>query len=244
MTQDDRGRPRTAVVTGGASGIGEATVELLRSRGWEVAVIDRAFGSAEAAPPPGGFAADVSDWGSVRGAMEAAAGHLGGIDVLVASAGVARRGTIEDTTPEVWDEVFAVNVRGVYLAARAAMPFLREGRDPAIVTVASQLGIVANAANAAYCASKGAVIQLTRAMAIDAIAEGIRVNAVCPGATMTPMTAAFYSGGGDRADQERQLLGRLIDPVEIAGAIAYLACAEARATVGEILVVDGGYVIH
>jgi NAD(P)-dependent dehydrogenase (short-subunit alcohol dehydrogenase family) len=242
MTQDPSAR--RVVVTGGASGIGAATVRRVAAAGAAVAVLDRAAKPVESDLPALLIQTDVADAGAVDAAVAAAAEQLGGIDALITAAGITSRGTIEDTTPEAWDTVFAVNVRGTYLCARAAMPHLRAGRDPAIVTVASQLALVANANNAAYCASKGAVLQLTRAMAIDALPLGVRVNCVCPGATCTPLTAAHYSDAADRGDQERQLLGRLIEPDEIAVAIAYLASAEARATVGAILVVDGGYTIH
>jgi NAD(P)-dependent dehydrogenase (short-subunit alcohol dehydrogenase family) len=236
--------PRRIVVTGGASGIGAATVRRFAAQGALVAIIDRAVPEAGAELPAHLIRADVGDAGQVAAAVTEAAQRLGGIDVLVTAAGITSRGTIEATSPEAWENVFAVNVRGTYLAAREAMAHLRRGNDAAIVTVASQLGLVANAENAAYCASKGAVIQLTRAMAIDAIEHGVRVNAVCPGATRTPLTAAHYSGDADKGDQEAQLIGRLIEPEEIAGGIAYLASAEARATVGAILMVDGGYTIH
>jgi NAD(P)-dependent dehydrogenase (short-subunit alcohol dehydrogenase family) len=235
---------RRVVVSGGASGIGAATVRRLAAGGAAVAVLDRAAKPVEPDLPADLIQADVADADAVDAAVAAAADHLGGIDALITAAGITSRGTIEDTTPAEWDTVFAVNVRGTYLCARAALPHLRAGRDPAIVTVASQLALVANANNAAYCASKGAVLQLTRAMAIDALPLGIRVNCVCPGATDTPLTSAHYSAAADRGDQERQLLGRLIEPDEIAHGIAYLASAHARATVGAILVVDGGYTIH
>jgi NAD(P)-dependent dehydrogenase (short-subunit alcohol dehydrogenase family) len=244
MPSSDLSPARRIVVTGGASGIGAATVRLLASHGGALAIIDRNDPAETLELPAHVLRADVADAAEISSAVADAAERLGGIDVLVTAAGITSRGTIEDTEPEDWDTVFAVNVRGTYLAARAAMPHLRRGRDPAIVTVASQLGLVANAGNAAYCASKGAVIQLTRAMAIDAIRHGIRVNSVCPGATRTPLTAAHYSGEADKGDQQAQLLGRLIEPEEIAGGIAYLASAESRATVGAILVVDGGYTIH
>jgi NAD(P)-dependent dehydrogenase (short-subunit alcohol dehydrogenase family) len=231
------------VVTGGASGIGAATVARLRERDAEVTVLDRAF---EEEPPPGVAAieADVTDPAALGAAFDRAAAELGGIDAIVAAAGVALLGTIEATGPEDWDRVFAVNARGVYLSAKAAMPHLRRGKEPAIVNVASQLGLVANAGNAAYCASKGAVIQLTRAMAIDAVEAGIRVNAVCPGATRTPMTTRHYSDSEDRRDQDRQLIGRLLEPDEIAAPIVFLASPAASGMVGAIVVVDGGYTIH
>jgi 2-keto-3-deoxy-L-fuconate dehydrogenase len=237
----DVNRERRAVVTGGASGIGEATVETLREAGARVAVVDRDVATDADA---GTIQADVSDWESIQFAVNVAAESLGGIDAVVASAGVAARGTIEETEPEAWDRVFAVNVRGVYLTARAALPHLRSGRSPAIVVVASQLGLVATGSNAAYCASKGAAIQLVRAMAIDEIAHGVRVNAVCPGATDTPMTNAHYSGDGDKRDQDAQLIGRWLDPREIAAMIVHLSSPLASGSVGAIAVVDGGYTIH
>jgi NAD(P)-dependent dehydrogenase (short-subunit alcohol dehydrogenase family) len=232
------------VVTGGASGIGAAAVARFARAGAAVVAIDlvpRTAPAEAAAAIPG----DVADEDSISNAMAAAVQKLGGIDVLVCSAGVALRGTVEETSPAEWDRVFAVNVRGVYLAARAALPSLRGGEAPAIVNVASQLGLVANARNAAYCASKGAVVQLTRAMALDCVRSGVRVNAVCPGATRTPMTSAHY-GVSDTEFEARgeQVLGRLVEPDEIAAAIEYLASPAAAAVVGELLVVDGGYTIH
>jgi NAD(P)-dependent dehydrogenase (short-subunit alcohol dehydrogenase family) len=235
---------RRVVVTGGASGIGAATVEQLVEEGATVAVIDR---EAEDGSLPAGVEvvrADVTVAAEMDEALRRAAASMGGVDALVASAGMALRGNIEETAPEDWDRVFAVNARGVYLAGRAALPYLREGREPAIVNVASQLGLVANESNAAYCASKGAVIQLTRAMAIDAIGDRVRVNAVCPGATRTPMTLRHYAAEEDVRGQEAQLIGRLIEPGEIAAAIVFLASPAASAMVGEIVVVDGGYTIH
>ena len=146
----------------------------------------------------------------------------------VACAGIAARGTVVDTSPDDWDHVFAVNVRGVYLTARAAIPHLRRAGGGAIVAVASQLGIVAAADAAAYCASKGAVIQLTRAMAIDHGSERISVNCVCPGPTATPLLDRYFEASADPDGDRRryaaaQVHGRLVEPEEIADAIAYLA---------------------
>jgi 2-keto-3-deoxy-L-fuconate dehydrogenase len=235
---------RRVVVTGGASGIGAASVARLHQAGAKVTVLDQSPGEAELPPATSVIAADVSDAEDLDAAMTAAAGQMGGIDGLVCAAGVALRGTIEDTTPDEWDRVFAVNARGVFLSARAAMPHLLRGEEPAIVNVASQLGLVANAANAAYCASKGAVIQLTRAMAIDSVDRGVRVNAVCPGATRTPMTMRHYAAADDVREHEAQLIGRLIEPEEIAAAIVFLLSPAAAGMVGSIVVVDGGYTIH
>lgn len=254
-----RERPRRTVVTGGGSGIGAATVACLQAEGGAVAVLDRARPVAEATRESGAtqggaarsdaasaawIEADVRSWSSVSKGMLQAVRALGGLDTLVCSAGVAWRGTVEQTDPDDWEEVFAVNVRGVYLAAKAALPHLRAGVEPSIVVIASQLGLVASRANAAYCASKGAALQLTRALAIDCIGDGIRVNAICPGATRTPMTMRHYAAADDRDEQRGQLIGRLIEPAEIASAVAFLASPASSAIVGASVVVDGGYTIH
>lgn len=236
---------RRALVTGGASGIGAATVARLSRDGLRVAALDLA------AAPEGDVrvVADVTSEEDVRRGVDEAAAALGGLDVVVACAGVAGRGTVVDTALEEWERVFAVNVRGVYLTARAALPHLRRAGGGAIVVVASQLGIVGAAGAVAYCASKGAAISLTRAMAVDHAAEGVRVNCVCPGPTATPLLASYFAAADD-ADGERrryeqaQVHGRLIEPEEIADAIAYLTSEAASSTIGAALVVDGGYSIR
>ena len=193
--------------------------------------------------------ADVTSEDDVLRGLEEAAAALGGLDVAVACAGVAGRGTVDETPLEEWERIFAVNVRGVYLTAKAAIPHLRRAGGGAIVVVASQLGLVAASGAAAYCASKGAAVQLTRAMAIDHAAEGIRVNCVCPGPTATPLLEAYFALAPD-ADEERgryeraQVHGRLIRAEEIADAISYLASPAATSTIGAALVVDGGYSIR
>jgi NAD(P)-dependent dehydrogenase (short-subunit alcohol dehydrogenase family) len=234
-----------ALVTGGASGIGAATVARLRHDGMRVASLDLA-------PSPGAdveIVADVTSGDDVRRGVDEAAAALGGVDVLVAAAGVAGRGSVDETPPEEWDRIFAANIRGVYLTARAALPHLRAAGGGAIVIVASQLGLVGAAGAAAYCASKGAAVLLTRAMAIDHGAEGIRVNCVCPGPTVTPLLEDYLTAASDPAAERRryeeaQVHGRLIQPEEVADAIAYLTSARASSTIGAALVVDGGYSIR
>lgn len=173
----------------------------------------------------------------------------GGLDVVVACAGIAARGTVADTDPHEWDRVLGVNLRGVYLTARAGIPHLRRAGGGAIVNIASQLGLVAAANAAAYCASKGAVVHPTRAMAVDHGPEGIRVNCVCPGPTDTPLLDPYFGGAGDPAAERRlyegmQLHQRLVTAEEIAEAVAYLASPGAISTMGAALVVDGGYSIR
>jgi NAD(P)-dependent dehydrogenase (short-subunit alcohol dehydrogenase family) len=237
---------RRVLITGGASGIGAACVRRFHDEGCSVAVLDRApaEGTAEFATT-----CDVSDAASLAAAVDEAAAALGGLDVVVAAAGIAARGTVSETEPADWDRVLGVNLRGVYLTGRAAIPHLRAAGGGAIVNIASQLGLVAAASAAAYCASKGAVISLTRAMAIDHGPEGIRVNCVCPGPTDTPLLEPYFGAATDPAAERRayeamQLHGRLVTADEVAGAVAYLAAPGSSSTMGAALVVDGGYVIR
>jgi NAD(P)-dependent dehydrogenase (short-subunit alcohol dehydrogenase family) len=238
-----------AVVTGGASGIGAATVARLRADGMRVAAVDADAARLGQVGADFTAAADVTSEDQIRAAVDASAEALGGLDVCVACAGVAGRGSVADTTLDEWERIFAVNVRGVFLTARAAIPHLRAAGGGAIVVVASQLGLVAAADAAAYCASKGAAVMLTRAMAVDHGAEGIRVNCVCPGPTVTPLLEAYFALSDDEAGDRRryeqaQVHERLIEPEEIADAIAYLASPRATSTLGAALVVDGGYSIR
>jgi 2-keto-3-deoxy-L-fuconate dehydrogenase len=241
--------PQRMLVTGAASGIGAATVARFRRDGAQVAALDLDRGRLAEIDADAHVVADVSDEADVARAVDEAADALGGLDVAVACAGIAARGNVVDTSPDDWERVFAVNVRGVYLTARAAIPHLRRAGGGAVVAVASQLGIVAAADAAAYCASKGAVIQLIRAMAIDHGGEGIRVNCVCPGPTVTPLLESYFEASADPDGDRRryaaaQAHGRLIEPEEIADAIAYLASPAAASTMGAALVVDGGYSIR
>ena len=221
---------RRVLITGGASGIGAACVQRFQADGCSVAVLDRDERALSASAAEVGTTCDVSDAEALAAAVDEAVAALGGLDVVVAAAGIAARGTVADTDPVDWDRVLAVNLRGVYLTGRAAIPHLRAAGGGAIVNIASQLGLVAAASAAAYCASKGAVISLTRAMAIDHGPEGIRVNCVCPGPTDTPLLEPYFGGAADPAAERRayeamQLHARLVTAEEIAGAVAYLADA-------------------
>ncbi len=237
------------LVTGAASGIGAACVARFRRDGARVAALDRNAERLTHVDADARVVADVDVEDELRRAVDKAASALGGLDVAVACAGIAGRGTVADTPLADWERIFAVNVRGVYLTGKAAIPHLRRAGGGAIVNVASQLGLVAAPNAAAYCASKGAVVLLTRAMALDHAAEGIRVNCVCPGPTDTPMLEMYFGATPDPA-AERELYeraqahGRLVTPDEVADAIAYLASPAAASTIGAALVVDGGYSIR
>ena len=240
---------RRVLVTGGASGIGAACVRRFQADGCTVAVLDRDAPALAESPADVTRECDVVDATALAAAVDGAAAELGGLDVVVAAAGIAARGTVAETRPDDWDRVLAVNLRGVYLTGRAAIPHLRAAGGGAIVNIASQLGLVAAAGAVAYCASKGGVIQLTRAMAVDHGHEGIRVNCVCPGPTDTPLLQPYFGGAADPAAERRayeamQLHARLVTPEEVADAVAYLAAPGASSTMGAALVVDAGYIVR
>jgi meso-butanediol dehydrogenase/(S,S)-butanediol dehydrogenase/diacetyl reductase len=217
-----------AVVTGGASGIGEACCRLLRRAGATVQVVDLA------ADPP----LDVTD----RRGLEALAARLDGLDVLINAAGVLTENRpVDELSVDDFRRNFEINVLGTLQACQAFGPLLRERRG-AVVNVASQAALVSLPAQAAYTASKGAVAALTRSLAIDWAEHGVRVNAVAPGFTVTPMTAAFFENETFvQAATRRIPLGRLLEPDEIAGAIVFLASPLASGITGVVLPVDGGW---
>ncbi|WP_413760034.1 SDR family NAD(P)-dependent oxidoreductase [Streptomyces sp. MMBL 11-3] len=232
-----------ALVTGGASGIGRATAELLASRGARVAVLDLDPGSVD--EPLLAYEADVSDDASVRRAVAAAAAELGGLDVLVNNAGVGAQGTVEDNDDDTWHRVLDVNVVGMVRVARAALPHLRGSSHAAIVNTCSIAATAGLPQRALYSASKGAVLALTLAMAADHVREGIRVNCVNPGTVDTPWVGRLLEAAPDPAAERaaleaRQPTGRLVTAQEVASAIVHLAGPLSGATTGTALAVDGG----
>ncbi len=242
---------RNAVVVGAASGIGLATARMLARRGARVAMVDRDAASGEreaAALAAAGCEAffvpcDVADVASVDELAGPLRDQLGTVHVLAYTAGIQRYGTVTETEPGLWDEVQHVNLRGAYLVARALIPLMREGG--AIVLTASVQGLASQAGVASYTASKAGLMGLTKAMAMDHIGQGIRVNAVCPGTVDTPLLrwAAEQSGDPEQvyeACRRMHPIGRIARPEEIAEAICFLASERASFVVGTTLVVDGG----
>jgi NAD(P)-dependent dehydrogenase (short-subunit alcohol dehydrogenase family) len=246
---------RVAIVTGGASGIGRAAVLLFARHGAAVVIADRnrqggeeAAGAVAAAGGRAVFqAADVTIDADCRAAVERALTEFGGLHVLFNNAGIIHRSTVVEMPPEEWERTMAVNVRSIFLMSRHAIPVMARGGGGAIVNTASNWGLVGGRRAAAYCASKGAVVLLTKAMALDHAPEKVRVNCVCPGDTDTPMLRGEARQLGmtfERFLEEAGSvpLGRVGAPEEVAQAALFLASDASAYVTGAALVVDGGVV--
>lgn len=244
---------KRALVTGGASGIGRATALLFAREGAAVAVvdIDEASGQAvaQAIVNEGGQAifirCDVSRAADCQRAVQETVDRLGGLDILFNNAGIIRRANVVETTEEEWDRVMAVNVKSVFLMSKYAVPVMAQAGGGVIINTASGWGLVGGRRAVSYCASKGAVVNMTRAMALDHGEQNIRVNCVCPGDTDTGMlrdearqlgapAEEFLTKAADRP------LRRIGRPEEIAQAVLYLASDASSFVTGATLVVDGG----
>ncbi len=246
---DARFTDRVAIVTGAGSGLGRATARRFADEGASVAAVDLATDAAEKVvaeiAEAGGRAravtADVSDPASVRAAVDEVASELGRPQVLVNSAGIGGFNHTVDESPERWSAIIGVNLTGTFLMSQAALPHLLDGGG-AIVNVASNAGLMGQPYSAAYCASKGGVVNLTRALAVEYVKRGVRVNAVAPGGMNTPMVAGFTMPEGVELKEFAKVISPLgyAEPEELAGLIAFVASDEARYMVGSIVSMDGG----
>jgi NAD(P)-dependent dehydrogenase (short-subunit alcohol dehydrogenase family) len=248
------GERKVALVTGAGKGIGRAAAVALAREGVQVALLARDEVSGQeaiaACRAVGSealwLAADVGSEDEVRAAFGRLEERWGKLDILVNNAGIYAKGDVVSTTLDDWERIQRVNVTGAFLCAKYAVPLMQRAGGGSIVNVASEAGLVGIAGQLAYNVSKGALIALTRSMAVDLAAAGISVNCVCPGTTLTPLVEELLA----RQDDPQQLLdhlgkirpaGRLGTPEEIAGAIVYFAADHARYTTGAVLSVDGGY---
>lgn len=229
---------KVVLITGAASGIGKATAELFAAEGAHVVGVDLAGDGTDV------LRGDVSDPDSVREFVDAAIARHGGLDVVVNCAGIVRFSHVETTTLADWNQHLAVNLTGPFLVSQAALPTLLERRG-SICNVASIAGLKGQAYTAAYCATKGGLVLLTKSMALELAGRGVRVNAVCPSSVMTPLVHGVAETMPSDIDPD--LLGRLrnvmpewVTPEEIGEAIAYLSSHAARNITGTTLLIDGG----
>jgi NAD(P)-dependent dehydrogenase (short-subunit alcohol dehydrogenase family) len=243
------------IVTGGASGIGKATAERFLAEGAKVAIIDISEKNGKSALAelrgkgyePILVMGDVTDSKDVKRMVSKARSALGSIDVLFNNAGILVEGTIEEVSEKDWDRIMAVNVKGVFLMSKAVIPFMLKQKKGAIVNNASCSGLVGDRGAIAYNTSKGAVVLMTKCMALDYATKNIRVNCVCPGEIDTPMFRQEAKTRGLPVEEYRKQLseyhpiGRLGFPEEVANAVAFLASDEAAFIIGAAFSVDGGY---
>jgi meso-butanediol dehydrogenase / (S,S)-butanediol dehydrogenase / diacetyl reductase len=243
---------QTALVTGAGSGIGRAIAEAFARQGAQVAVVDidgsRALKTADtiatADVPAVAIEADVASPGDAERAVRTCNEALGAPQVLVNNAGVGQLGTVTEISADAWDRTFAVNVRSIFLFSRLVIPSMAERGSGRIINIASVTGLVASPGRAAYCASKGAVVMLTKAMALDLARTGITVNAICPGVIETGMTAGSLADSATHAEKiAKTPLGWLGEPADIAEGAMYLVSAGARFVTGSCVVIDGGWSI-
>jgi NAD(P)-dependent dehydrogenase (short-subunit alcohol dehydrogenase family) len=251
MKSETSMRAEIALVSGAGSGIGRTVALRLAGRGATIGVLDRDRAGTEETvtlvKQMGGRAealiADVSSMAEVNAAVAGFAANLGGIDTIVAAAGVARGGLIHRMSETAWDQVIDVNLKGTFLLARAGIPLLQKRGGGAFVAISSDAGVMGSVAYGAYCASKHGVIGLVKAMALDYGAQGIRCNVVCPGFVDTPMATGIFSkapAGTREAFEAAVPMGRFARPEEVANVIAHLTSNEASYTNGNVYLIDGG----
>jgi len=242
---------KACVVTGGANGIGLSIVERFLSEGARVLIADLDAGQAMTEAERLGenafaIGVDVTKAASVEAMIAEAITLFGRLDVLVNNAGLGVAANVVDTSEEDFDRVMAVNLKGVFLGMKYAVPVMRRQGSGSIINMSSIGGLAGLYDRAAYCAAKGGVATLTKAAAIDHAMEGIRINAIAPGTVNTPWVQRITSTMPDpeaarQKMRDRQAHGRLVEPAEVAAMAAYLAADESASTVGAIMLVDGGF---
>lgn len=247
----ERLKGKIGIVTGAGSGIGRASAIALAAEGAQVALVGRRKDRLEEVAREIGDRAfaipvDLSKTSEISGLLDQTVSRFGGLNFLLNNAGVLHVGNAEQITEEQWDDTFNLNVRSVWLLSRAALPHMRKAGGGSIMNVASALGLVGARNRAAYAPSKGALIQLTKSMAIDHGHENIRVNAICPSFVETELTERILGQVADPAAIRRERtaahpIGRLGRPEDIAGLAVYLASDESSWVTGAVLPVDGGY---
>jgi 2-keto-3-deoxy-L-fuconate dehydrogenase len=249
---------KVAAVTGGGSGIGEAIAVLFARQGAQVAAVDldeaAARRTAERITAAGGQAralrSDVSDGASVRTAFVNIDADLGRLDILVNNAGVAHVGTVESTTEEDFDRLFRVNVKGLYLCTQAALPLMLRGGGGVIVNMASIAALVGIPDRFAYTMTKGAVLTMTKSIAVDYMKKNVRCNCICPARVHTPFVDGYLAASYPGREQEMfqqlsayQPLGRMGTPEEVAQLALYLCSDEASFITGQAFPIDGGVLV-
>jgi 2-keto-3-deoxy-L-fuconate dehydrogenase len=245
---------RTAIITGAGSGIGRASAVLFAKEGAFVALVDRdragvqeALTAIEAAKGEASVhVGDVSEADFAQTTVGDVMARRGRLDVLMTAAGFSCGGTVLTTDPADWDAVFRTNVGGTWLWARAAVPEMQRQGSGSIITLASQLAVAGGKGNSAYIAAKGAIISLTRTMALDFATDGIRVNAIAPGAIDTPMLRRSFARHTDaepvrEASKARHAMKRFGQAEEVAETALHLASDASSFTTGTVMVVDGGW---
>jgi len=241
------------IVTGGSQGIGLAIAQRYAAEGASVAIVarglDRATAAAEGIVAAGGkaraYSADCAKVADIRAVVDQVAADHGGLDLVVSNAGSFRPMPLEDTTEDVWDEQVDLNLKGAFFLVQAAAPHLVKRGGGRVVLVSSIAAVRAFPNCAAYCASKGGLVSLTKALAVELAPKGVNVNTIMPGNVETPINA-HLRGPGNEANiklmSDRTPTGRaFLDPADIAGAAAYLASDDAKAVHGAVLIVDDGW---
>ena len=231
------------VITGGARGIGAAAVRAVRARGDKVFFLyETNHEAADALARETGAVPLCADVASEQ-AVNAAFSRIPDVDVLINNAGIAHYGLISDIDPDVWDRLFAVNVKGIYHTVRASLPYFLAKHDGVILNTSSMWGLVGASCETTYASTKGAVIALTKSLAKELAPSGIRCNCIAPGVVRTQMLSPFSEEELAQLADETPL-GRLGTPEEIAQAMVYLASPEASFITGNILSINGGFVIN